>query len=1017
MMKKLLFTVLFHSLLCTAVLAQERQVNGKVTSSEDGTPIPGVNVVVQGTTKGTTTDANGLYTIQLGPSETTLVFSFVGFAPQTVQVDSRATIDVSLETDVTTMDEIVVVGYGTQREKDLTSAITTVKTDEITKTPTGQAMQALQGRVPGLQVVSAGSPGSSPTVRIRGIGTYPGSGGDGAPLYVVDGMFFDNIDFLSPTDIKTISVFKDASAKAIYGVRAANGVVLIETNKGIKNQPAQIVYDGYYGYQVAQNVVKMANAEQFTNMALESGSANDIANIDKAMQRYGRSRVNPNVPDMNTDWYKEILRPAAIQNHNISVSGGGEKATYTLGANYFNQDGILDMNNSFERFNIRMSVDYDATDWLTIGGNMNWSNAVRYLPQDGAWNQAYFAVPIMPVYDYDNPDYTPIPFANAQDIGYRSGQNPRPVMTFNQDRQKIRKNLTNFYATFKILKDDALTFRTALNASSTNLEQRTMNLPYYLGDNFNVQQATLAKRFENYNNYIWDNVLTYNKSFDMHNLTVMAGTSFRDESYQMLKLKGSEFANLNEYAWYLDYAGSIDLNSLDDQQNRFDDGYRLYGMSYFGRVAYNYNDRYLFYATIRADGTQKYQEKWGYFPSFGAGWVISEEAFMSGVESIDFLKLRGSWGQTGNDKIRSSAGANTSTTVTGAIDDILITGLTSSSTFNYLKWELVEDLNIGITARILDNRLSLDFDYFIRDTENAAIVVLPQLISSENTIKSAGEIRNKGVEMTLNWQDELANGLTYSIGANFGTLHNEVTDLYGQPYLNAGQAEFLQRSIVGSPLVAFYGWKVEGIYQTQEEIDADPVASNSATVLEPGDFKYADLNKDGVIDGDDRTVLGSYLPKFTYGANLGASFKNFDLSINLMGQTGNKILNRKRGEVIWTPDGNMDADLAINRWHGEGTSNEYPSSKALRKGYNQKMSDFFVEDGSFFRIQNIQLAYNLRNKSLFGADMPDARISFTADRPLTIFKYNGFNPEVQDGVDVQTYPVPAVYTLGLNVKF
>jgi TonB-linked SusC/RagA family outer membrane protein len=1013
MIKKLLLTVLTLSMLVTAGQAQDRQVSGKVTSQEDGSGIPGVNIVVQGTTKGTTTDVDGNYTIQLTASENTLVFTFVGFQASTIQVEGRSTIDVTLVPDVSTLDEIVVVGYGTQREKDLTSSITTVRAEDIAKTPSGQAMQALQGKVPGLQVVSAGSPGSSPTVRIRGIGTYPGSGGDGAPLYVVDGMFFDNIDFLNPTDIKTISVFKDASAKAIYGVRAANGVVLIETNKGVKNQPAQISYDGYYGYQVAQNVLKMSNSEQFATMAVESESAPDIANIDKAMQRFGRSRINPNVPDVNTDWYKEILRPAAIQNHNITVAGGGDKASY----NYFNQDGILDMKNNFERLNIRMNVDYDATDWLTIGGNMNWSNATRYLPQDGAWNQAYYATPFLPVYDELNTNYTPIQFANAQDIGYRGGQNPRAAMTFNNDRQKIRKNLTSFYATIKILKDNRLTFRSALNIATTNIEQRTMNLPYYLGDNFNRPLATLTKRNENYINHIWDNVLTFNQSFGDHNLTVMAGTSFRDESYQMLRLSGSDFADLSEHAWYLNYAETIDIVGVDGSGNRFDDGYRLYGMSYFGRLAYNFKDRYLLYATMRADGTQKYQEKWGYFPSFGAGWVISEESFMDGIEFIDFLKLRGSWGQTGNDKIRTSAGANTANAVSAVFDDVLVTGLTSSSTFNYLRWELVEETNLGITANVLDNRLSVDFDYFIRDTKDAAIVVLPQLIASENTIKSAGEIRNSGIELALTWKDELANNLSYTIGVNFGTLKNEVTDLYGQPYLNAGQAEFLQRSIPGNPLVAFYGLKVEGVYQTQEEIDADPVASNSETLLEPGDLKFSDLNNDGKIDANDRTVLGSYLPKMTYGANLGASWKNFDLSVNMMGQYGNKILNRKRGEIIWTPDGNMDADLSTNRWHGPGTSNEYPSSKGLRKGYNQKMSDFFVEDGSFFRIQNIQLAYNIRGKSLFGVDMPDARISFTADRPLTVFKYNGFNPEVADGIDVQTYPIPAVYTLGLNVKF
>jgi TonB-linked SusC/RagA family outer membrane protein len=1023
MRKTLLLALLMFAGL--ASWAQTRSVQGKVTSG-DGSPLPGVNVLVQGTSKGTTTDVDGVYSLDLAPSENALVFTFIGYKPVTEQVGERTAIDVTMEDDVTSLNEVVVVGYGVQREKDLTSAISTVKAEDIAKTPTGQAMQALQGKVPGLQIVSSGAPGDAPAVRIRGVGSYPRKDLEGvalnteAPLYVVDGMFYDNIDFLSTSDIATISVLKDASASAIYGVRAANGVVLIETKTGKFNQKAQITYDGYYGVQVAQNVLKMANAEQFTNMAMESGSAADISFIENAMQRYGRSRVNPNVPNVNTDWYKEILRPAPIQNHSLGVSGGSETTTYSIGAAYFSQDGILDTENSFERFTLRTRVDYQANNWLKVGGNVNISNATKLgqdvVAQNGeAWKVAYYALPIMPVYDEQNADAWPVKYASAQTLGYRDGKNPFPVMDFNRNRLRMKKIQANFYVKVDLI-PDKLSFQTTYNSSAAFLDQRNVDLPYFLTNNAQTAISAIVKKNETFFNQIWDNVLTYNQSFGNHYLTIMGGTSFRDESWDMMKVRGEDLLTPDkEKSWYISKANTIKTEDVDDN------AYRLYGISYFGRVSYNFNDRYLLYGTMRADGSSKYQTKWDYFPAVGAGWVISEESFMEDLTAVNFLKFRVGWGRLGNDKIEASSGSFTTEVKTVAIDGQLVTGSVTQNTFDYLRWELTEETNIGLTSRLLDNHLSIDADYFIRDTKNAAIPL--RSLTGETFLRSVGGIRNKGVELGITWNDNLSNGLTYTIGANISTLKNETRDLAGLRYIDGGTAEFRQRTALGEPLLAFFGHEVLGVYQNIAQIEADPVATalNNADpegdAIVPGDFIYRDKNNDGVINGDDRVVLGSYLPKFTYGVNLGASFMNFDLSVNLMGQVGNKILNRKRGEIIWTPDGNMDADLAINRWHGEGTSNKYPSSAGLRKGWNQKMSDYFVEDGSFFRIQNIVLAYNIRGKQLLGTNMPDARISFTAERPLTVFKYNGFNPEVADGVDTQTYPVPAVYTVGLNIKF
>jgi TonB-linked SusC/RagA family outer membrane protein len=678
------------------------------------------------------------------------------------------------------------------------------------------------------------------------------------------------------------------------------------------------------------------------------------------------------------------------------------------------------MENSFERFTLRSRLDYQATPWLKLGGNFNVSNATRDgqdIPaQNGeAWKVAYFAVPVMPVYDEANAEAWPVKYASAQTLGYRDGKNPFTVMDFNKNQLRQRKLLTNFYVKIDFI-PEKLSFQTTYNLGANFQNQRNVDLPYFLTSGAQNAVSALVKQNETYFEQIWDNVLTYNESFGNHHVTLMGGTSFRDEAWEMMKARGEDLASpFEEKSWYLRQASNIKTEDVDD------DARRTYGISYFGRLAYNFNDRYLLYSTVRIEGSSKYQDKWETFPAFGAGWVVSEENFMSDVGVIDFLKLRAGWGRLGNNKIPPSNGANSLTVVTTAIDGTLVSGVRSSTTFDYLIWELTEESNVGVTSRFLDDRLTFEADYFIRDTKNAAIFV--RTFDGENALKSVGVIRNKGFEFSLGWTETLSNGLRFNIGANATILKNEARDLGGQAYMDGGSAEFRQRTIIGESLLAFYGYETAGVYQNTAQIEADPIATalNAADpegdAIVPGDFIYRDINNDGVISDQDRVVLGSFLPKVTYGANLGASFKNFDLSVNLMGQHGNKILNRKRGEIIWTADGNMDADLAINRWHGEGTSNKYPSSAGLRKGWNQKMSDYFVEDGSFFRIQNINLAYNIRGKELFGAKMPDARISLTAERPLTVFNYNGFNPEVADGIDTQTYPIPAVYTVGLNVKF
>ncbi|MCB0470200.1 MAG: TonB-dependent receptor [Flavobacteriaceae bacterium] len=1003
--------LLFFLMVFSISSAQEIVVRGTVTSSEDNMPIPGANVVVKGTTRGTSTDFDGNYEIHVNSGET-LEFSSIGFKTIEIAVSGQNQINVKLDTDVSQLDEVVLIGYGTQKKADLTGSITAVDAEEIQKTPTSNVNQALQGKVAGVQVTSSGAPGVSANIKLRGVGTYTANA---SPLYIVDGMYYTDIDFLNTSDIKSLNVLKDASSTAIFGVKASGGVIIIETKSGGYDKKPMVTYEGYSGLQVAQNVLKMANAEQFVTMAYESGSQPDIDHVLAAMQRYGRSRVNPNVPNVNTDWYDEILTEAFMQSHSVNFSGGSNNVSYAIGMNYFSQDGILDhTKNEYERINLRSKIDAKLSDRFIVGTNFVVSDATQYTAEGGVWNQAYFAVPIMPVYDPQNVDASPIPYANAMDLGYRGTQNPFPTLSYNNNRMKHRNILANIYAEYDVL-PSKLKFKTAYNLSYRPTEERLVNLPYTLGPTVDVPSSiTIVNRVgksrtEPGFNQIWDNTLTYTNSFGKHNITALAGTSFRSEVYNIATASGSNITGVNNQ-------DNWNINNTDEStRNATSYSSKVNAVSYFGRLQYNFADKYLINATMRAEGTSKYtKNRWGYFPSVGAGWVVSEESFMKDNGVFDFLKLRASWGKNGNDKVAPSSGSNTVSEISTAIGGVQYSGTTVSSTYSDLEWEYVEESNFGISARLLDSRLTLEADYYIRDTKNAVIPVYQPIISLFVN-QNAGIIRNQGFELALGWNNRISEKLSYNVSANFTTLKNEVTDIYVQDYIDGGSAEFRQRTMVGEPIRAFFGYEVAGVYQNQSDIDNDPAAVAEGNLV-PGDFRYVDQNGDGVINDDDRVVLGSYLPKFTYGGNIGINYGDFEFSLSIYGQTGNKILNRKRGEVIWTPDQNMDADLAINRWHGEGTTNSYPSSAGLRKGWNQKMSDFYVEDGDFFRIQNIQLAYNLRGKKLAGANMPDTKIIFTAERPFTSFKYNGFNPEVNDGIDTQTYPVPAIYTLGLNIK-
>lgn len=779
-----------------------------------------------------------------------------------------------------------------------------------------------------------------------------------------------------------------------------------------------------FGVQKASNVLKMANAEQFANFALESGNASEISSIDAAIQRFGRSRINPYLPDVNTDWYKETLRLATIQNHSLSVDGGTDKIAYSLGGDFFTQDGILKMKNSFERFNIRAKIDAKATNWLTVGGIINYSRSEKYDDESSAWQQIYYAVPIMPVYDYSYTGAYPNPYADAQLLGYRDHQNPFATLD-NVDRLGIRKRLTfNTYADVSILPKE-LNFKSALSYNSRKDDERIMVLPYYVSGSFQrtLDQSSIDRNNISYENYIWDNTLTWNKTFGKHNITLMGGTSFSDESYLNVRAsgkfyKGSPFSRYDESTWYM-FNTDPDTRTVNDSDANDValQPYRFYRTSYFGRLSYKYDNKYIVYGTIRNEGSNKFpDQKKINLPAFGASWVVSEESFMKDISWINLFKLRAGWGRLANDAVAANR-ASTPTATTSIFNDQLSTGYYFSTFKDNVKREYTEETNVGLSSEFFNRHLTLEVDYFVKDTKNLVIPVLP-IVGTEVSFANVGSMRNKGYEISAGWKGKIGNDIGYFINANYSNIKNEMTSLNGQSFINRGEPEFQQRLVVGQPIDVFYGWVVNGVYQNTSEITSDPTAqyaiNNQGTAIKPGYFKFKDMNGDGKIDSDDRVYLGSPVPTYYFGGSLGMNYKNWDLSVAFYGQGGNKILARNRGEVIKTPGRNIDAEVAINRWHGEGTSNEFPSSEGYRQLWNQRMSGFWLEDGDFIRIQNIQLGYTLKSSSL-----PEMRFSITADRPFLWSKSNNLmNPEVgNNGVDTTTYPTPSVFTFGYSIKF
>ena len=1002
--------VLYLFLLsCTCLVqAQDFNIRGTVFEEETGMGLMGAAVLIEGTTNGAQTDMSGSFSLTGVKAGDKLVVSFIGMKTEIIPITNQnrsSEIIVRLKNDNYQLEQVVVTGYGTARKRDLTGVIVSVSGEELKNAPTNNVMSSLQGKIPGLMVTNSGSAGAEPDIKIRGIGTLNASSN---PLYVVDGMLMSDIKFLSNSDIASMEILKDPSSLAIFGVQGANGVIII-TTKRAEGDKTSVTYDGYFGAQTVwkRDRVKLTNATDFTMLYNEM-----LQNQDPNAASW--------VPDMlgtGTDWQSKVLRERAmITNHNLTVSKSGKNSKSLLSVGYYKQDGVLKYN-TYQRFNVRFSQDYDITKNLKAGGNINLSQ-MDSKPASAKIQNAVMAlptyVPYAPEEDYD-PENLGSLYHPSADI-QSNVNNPVAQMELYKDTEKYRdyRIIGNIYGEWNFLKDFTLKATGYMDIGLYRGEQYT---PRYDVNNSTSHSAhknditNFYRKSDEARTFQADFLLSYKKMITNHRIDATVGYTARKAISEGFNAKVDSLANgmniVPNDLWMLSM-GSVNRVSAGDWWN--EESF----ISYLARVNYAYKDRYLLTATFRADGSSKFSpsHRWGYFPSVGLGWVISEEAFMEPLKKVvDFAKLRVSWGKLGNDKIGNYLYYPT---INPKGKQVIINGVTQFiPTLSYdidknIHWEVMTGIDVGISAQLFNNRLGMELGYYSKTTDDLLAYVSPSSsIGAGYAITNAGSINNKGFEFSLSWKDRIGD-VDYGINVNGATLKNKVTKL-GDNNSDIISGDY-HRTSVGHPIGSYYGYVQDGIFQTQEEVDNYYPMTWTA---KPGDIRYKDLNGDEKITDADRTYLGSPMPTFTYGFGFMLGYKNFDLNVDFNGVSGNKILDLKK-TVSWTTTNFYEKSL--QRWHGEGTSNKEPILDKSR-GHNYLSSTNLLENGSYLRLRNVQLGYTLPSSAISKLGISGLRVYVSGQNLLT-FKHNtGYTPEIGGMDQGDTYPLPSVYTVGLSINF
>lgn len=989
-------------LASASAFAQTKTVTGTVTDSANE-PLIGVSVLIQGTSTGTVTDLDGKYSISVTP-EDVLVFSYVGMTPQNITVGAQNVINVVLKEDSQVLAETVVIGYGSAKKRDLTGSITNVKGEELANKPAMNPLSSLQGKVAGVQIVNSGRAGADPEIRIRGTNSINGY----KPLYIVDGLFNDNINFLNPEDIESMEILKDPSSLAIFGVRGANGVIIITTKKAKEGQTL-VNINTSFGFKKVVGKMKLVNGPQFQELYSEQ-----LANQGDAPFDF----TNWNA---NTDWQDEIFQSAFITNNNISITGASPKHRFYLGIGYSHEQGNI-KHEKFSKVTINASNDFQITDFLKVGFQFN---GARLLPADAKQVlNALRATPVAPVYNDEYGLYTSLPEFQKAQIN-----NPMVDVELRANTTKAENYRAsgNVWGEVDFLKH--FNFRTTFSMDYGSNNGRTyMPIIKVYDAAVSGDVATLGtgktevSQFKETETKVQsDYVLTYTNSFDNgnHNLTATAGFTTYYNSFSRLGAARKQGVGLvipdDPNKWFVSIGDAATATNESTQWERST-------VSVLARVIYNYKGKYLFNGSYRRDGSSAFSytgNEWQNFFSLGGGWLMTEEEFMKDIKWLDMLKIKASYGTLGNQNLDRAYPAeplltNAYSAVFGR-PSIIYPGYQLAYLPNpNLHWEKVEAWEAGFEANFLRNRLHFEGVYYKKNTKDL-LAEVPGISGTVPGIGNLGQIQNKGVEMAITWRDQIGDW-GYSVSANLTTIKNEVKSLVQEGYSIIAGEKQQSYTMAGYPIGYFYGYKVDGIYQSQADIDASPV--NMLEAVTPGDLKFTDVNRDGKITEEDRTMIGDPTPNVTYGFSLGVDYKNWSLGIEMMGQGGNQIY-RTWDNYNFAQFNYLEQRL--DRWHGEGTSNSQPLLNN-KHSINTLNSEYFVEDGKFFRIRNVQLAYTFDKSLIAKVRLQALKVYFNIQN-LKTWKHNtGYTPELGGtatafGVDNGSYPIPAVYTFGVNLTF
>ncbi len=1031
-MNKLMYKILsgiIILLLSANAFGQSTTISGVVKDHRTGESIPGATILLKGSTIGTVTDLDGKYVLRVSEDNAILVVSFIGYKTLEIETNGRSVIDVRLTESSTQLSEVVVIGYGNQKKKVVTGAISSVSSEEITATPVLRVEQALQGRTPGVQVTNlSGQPGEAPTVRIRGSGTT----GNAAPLYVVDGMVVGGIDYLNPSDIESIDVLKDAASAAIYGARAANGVVLITTKSGTAGK-LSVSYSGYYGVQNPWKKLERLNADDY-KMMMNEGARN--AGFTEPFD------LNQ-IPTNATNWQDEMFQQnAPIFEHQISVAGGSEKSTFASSLSYFSQQGIIGGDKSqFDRITARINSVHEVNKMFTFGNNLAYSHIVRRgigsnQSFNGAFSSALNLDPLTPLYETDQNKLNLSPYSNQPVIIDDNGRvfgiseyvgaevvNPLALLYNENAETRVDKLVGNFYGELEPI--EGLKIKSNFGVDLAYVLNDGFKPLYYLnGAQLNTEKTSVSKGIDRYSTWQWENTAVYNRAIGNHHLGGLIGITASETKFENLSGWNAKVPVNDPNNVYLNMA----LDTVD-QAGGGAWASSLYSL--FGRVTYDYNDKYLFTAIIRRDGSSKFgaNNRFGVFPSVAAGWVISDEDFLQNAAFLEFLKIRVSWGVNGNQEIGNYRFVSTiNNSVRGyTFGGGYAVGASPSYIENAdVHWEESEQLNFGADFGFFNNRLSGTLDYYIKTTKGLLETIpIPAHVGNAPPAANIGSVENKGIELGINWRSS-EGPINYSLGFNVSKNKNTVTHIGNDEKVLPGAtwatSGFVTRIEEGLPIGYFWGYQTDGIFQNQNEVFQH--INSQGEILQdravPGDVRFVDVNEDGIINDDDRTMIGNPTPDWILGFNASIEYKGFDLSMLINGAYGHDIFNgMQRRDLRYT---NQSTDI-LNRWTGEGTSSDLPRFSWSDPNNNNRISDLYIENGGFLRIKNLQIGYVLPATLLEKIGATNWRFYVSAENLLTFTNYSGADPEIgamsstDIGIDRGIYPQARTFRVGTSITF